>query len=90
MGRQEFQSENSKQDSHRLHYLKALKHKHDKSTVIEKCCGKKKAQHNSDESETLEIYDSELKHLKVKNRNHIDSHNLEGHDSLFDLQRQGF
>ena len=31
-----------KQDSHRLHYLKALKHKHDKSTVIEKCCGKKK------------------------------------------------
>ena len=52
--------------------------------------GKKKAQHNSDESETLEIYNLELKHLKVRKRNHIDSHNLEGHDSLFDLQRQGF
>ena len=41
MGRQEFQSDNSKQDSHRLHYLKALKHKHDKSSMIEKL-GKKR------------------------------------------------
>ena len=53
MGMQEFQSDNSKQDSHKLHYLKALKHKHSKSTVIEKSPGKKKAQHNSDESETF-------------------------------------
>ena len=42
MGRQEFQLDNSKQDSHRLHNLKALKHKHDKSTLNEKCRGKKK------------------------------------------------
>ena len=69
----EFQSDNSKQDSHRLHYLKALlKHKHDKSIVIEKCRGKKKAQHNSNESETFEMYNSEIKHLKVKKRNHSD------------------
>ena len=53
MGMQEFQSDNSKQDSHKLHYLKALKHKHSKSTMIEKSRGKKKAQHNSDESETF-------------------------------------
>ena len=41
-------------------------------------------------SETFEMYNSEIKHLKVKRRNHIDSHNLGGHDSLFDLQLQGF
>ena len=51
---------------------------------------KKKAQHNTDESETVEMYNSEIKHLKVKKRSHIDSHNLGGHDSLFDLQLQGF
>ena len=51
---------------------------------------KKKAQHNTDESETFEMYNSEIKHLKVKKRNHIDSHNLGGHDSLFDLRLQGF
>ena len=52
--------------------------------------GKKKAHHNSDGSETFEMYNSEIKHLKVKKMNHIDSHNLGGHDSLFDLQLQGF
>ena len=51
--------------------------------------GKKKAHHNSDGSETFEMYNSEIKHLKVKRRNPIDSHNLRGHDSLFDLQLQG-
>ena len=61
-----------------------------KSTVTEKCRGKKKAQHNNDESETFEMYNSEIKHLKVKKMNHIDSHNLGGHVSLFDLQLQGF
>ena len=35
--------------------------------MIEKCRGKKKAQHNSDESETFEMYNSEIKHLKAKN-----------------------
>ena len=35
--------------------------------MIEKCNGKKKkAQHNSDESETFEMYNSEIEHLKVK------------------------
>ena len=70
--------------------LKALKLKHDKSTVIEKCRGKKKAQHNSNDSETFEMYNSKIKHLKVKKRNHTDSHNLGGHDSHFDLQLQEF
>ena len=41
--------------------------------MIEKCRGKKKkAQHNSDESETFEMYNLEIKHLKVKKRNHTD------------------
>ena len=33
---------------------------------------KKKAQHNSDESETFEMHNSKIKHLKVKKRNHTD------------------
>ena len=28
--------------------------------------GKKKVQHNNDESETFEMYNSKIKHLKVK------------------------
>ena len=29
---------------------------------------KKKAQHNNDESETFEMYNSKIKHLKVKKK----------------------
>ena len=73
-----------------MHYLIALKHKHDQSTVTEKCCGKKKAQHSNDKSEIFEMYNLEIKHLKVKKSSHTDNHNLRGHASLFDLQLQGF
>ena len=30
--------------------------------------GKKKVQHNNDESETFEMYNSKIKHLKVKKK----------------------